>query len=172
MINYSIWCFVLSFSSSNVLGNKYHNQKWRALYFTRIKLEVRVLVCVRVIARIKLKCWALWKTERLNALFPSFWAFCLCCDIYVYIYRERVYREKTKESFSENISATAYKNYKGMIHIWRLWKFPNFQDPPLPSSIYAGFTWTTYCVRYPHTVPFLRNEMLFSLIKTPRTHAV
>ena len=31
---------------------------------------------------------------------------------------------------------------------------------------------TTYCVRYPHAVSFLRNEMPYSLLKTPKTHAV
>ena len=31
---------------------------------------------------------------------------------------------------------------------------------------------TTYCVRYPHAVPFLRNEMPFSLLKTPKIHTV
>ena len=27
-----------------------------------------------------------------------------------------------------------------------------------------------FCVRYPHAVPFLRNEMPNSLLKTPKTH--
>ena len=29
---------------------------------------------------------------------------------------------------------------------------------------------TTYCMRYPHAVPFLRNEMPFSLLKILKAH--
>ena len=29
-----------------------------------------------------------------------------------------------------------------------------------------------YCVRYPHAVPFLWNKIPYSLLKTPKTHAV
>ena len=36
----------------------------------------------------------------------------------------------------------------------------------------AGLILTTYCVRYPHTVPFLRNKMPYSLLKTPKTDVV
>ena len=35
-----------------------------------------------------------------------------------------------------------------------------------------GLILTTYCVRYPHAVPFLRNEIPFFLLKPPKTHAV
>ena len=35
-----------------------------------------------------------------------------------------------------------------------------------------GLILTTYCVRHPHAVPFLRNEMPFSLLKHPKIHAV
>ena len=31
---------------------------------------------------------------------------------------------------------------------------------------------TTYCVWYPHTVPFLKNEMPYSLLKTLKTHSI
>ena len=36
----------------------------------------------------------------------------------------------------------------------------------------TGLILTTYCVRYPHAVPFLQNEIPFSLLKTLKTHAV
>ena len=38
--------------------------------------------------------------------------------------------------------------------------------------IIPGLILTTYCVRHPHAVPFLRNEMPFSLLKHPKIHAV
>ena len=41
------------FLHSNTQDNKYHKQKWRMLFFTRVKLVARVLACVCVIARIK-----------------------------------------------------------------------------------------------------------------------
>ena len=31
---------------------------------------------------------------------------------------------------------------------------------------------TTYCVWYPHAVPFLRNKILYSLLKTPKAYVV
>ena len=40
------------------------------------------------------------------------------------------------------------------------------------AKLRAGLFLTTYCVRYPHEVPFLINEMPFSILKTPKTHAV
>ena len=33
---------------------------------------------------------------------------------------------------------------------------------------YTGPFLSTYCVQYPHAVPFLRNKMPFSLIKSPK----
>ena len=36
----------------------------------------------------------------------------------------------------------------------------------------AGLILTTYCVRYPHAVPFLRNKMPFSLLKPVKIHTV
>ena len=39
------------------------------------------------------------------------------------------------------------------------------------AKLRAGLFLTT-CVRYPHDVPFLINEMPFSILKTPKTHAV
>ena len=44
------------FLCSNVPDNRCHKQKWRVLFFTRIKLVARMLACARVIARIK------WRT--------------------------------------------------------------------------------------------------------------
>ena len=48
MINYSIWCFwpLFHFFHSNVPDSKCHRQRWRVLFFARIKLA-------RAIARIK-----------------------------------------------------------------------------------------------------------------------
>ena len=55
MINYSIWCFwsLFHFFHSNVTDNTCHRQRWCVLFFTRIKIVVRMLACARVIARIK-----------------------------------------------------------------------------------------------------------------------
>ena len=36
----------------------------------------------------------------------------------------------------------------------------------------SGLILTTYCMQYPHAVPFLQNEIPFPLLKTPKTHAV
>ena len=36
----------------------------------------------------------------------------------------------------------------------------------------SGLFLTIYCVRYPHTVPFLRNDMPYFLLKTPKIHAI
>ena len=36
----------------------------------------------------------------------------------------------------------------------------------------AGLILATYCVRYPHAMPFLWNKMPCSLLKTPKTHDV
>ena len=38
--------------------------------------------------------------------------------------------------------------------------------------VVTGLSSTTYCVQYPHVVLFLRYEMPYSLLKTPKTHAV
>ena len=38
-----------------------------------------------------------------------------------------------------------------------------------------GSTWVflaTYCVQYPHTLPFLRNRIPYSLLKTSKPHVV
>ena len=45
--------FVLSFSSFQGPNSKYHKQKWRVLFFTRIRLVSCVLACAHEIARIK-----------------------------------------------------------------------------------------------------------------------
>ena len=36
----------------------------------------------------------------------------------------------------------------------------------------AGLILATYCVWYLHIVPFLRNKMPYSLLKTPKAHVV
>ena len=36
----------------------------------------------------------------------------------------------------------------------------------------SGLFLSTYCVRYPHAVPFLRNELPYFLRKTPKRHTV
>ena len=133
MIDYSIWCFVLSFSSSNVLGNKYHNQKWRVPYFTRIKLEVRVLVCVRVIARIKLirlKGWAL--------CFHRFEHFA-CVAMYICIYIEREYIEKKrKRPFLKIFRLLPIKTIKGWYTYDVYENFPIFKTPDSPRPSMQG----------------------------------
>ena len=45
--------FFFHFPHSNVPNNKCHKQKWRVLFFTRIRLVACVLACARAIARIK-----------------------------------------------------------------------------------------------------------------------
>ena len=45
--------FFFHFLRFNVPDNKCHKQKWRMLFFTRIKLVAQVLACARVIASIK-----------------------------------------------------------------------------------------------------------------------
>ena len=52
--NYSTWCFwsFFHFLYCSVPDNKCYKQKWGVLYFTCIKLVVRVLACARAIARI------------------------------------------------------------------------------------------------------------------------
>ena len=61
---YSIWYFwsFFHFLHSNVPDKKCHKQKWRVLFFTRIKLVASVLVCARAIARIK---WIRLNTPKL-----------------------------------------------------------------------------------------------------------
>ena len=39
-------------------------------------------------------------------------------------------------------------------------------------SLLSGLILTTYSMQYPHTVPFLRNKVPYSLLKPPKTHAV
>ena len=39
-------------------------------------------------------------------------------------------------------------------------------------TIKAFFFLTTYCVQYLHTMPHLRNEIPYSLLKTPKAHAL
>ena len=73
--NYSILCFwpFFHFLLCNAPDSKCYKQKWSVLFFTRIKLVVRVLPCARAIARIK------WKrliiqigfTFDLNPIMPS-----------------------------------------------------------------------------------------------------
>ena len=41
------------FVHSNVADSKCHKQKWRTLFFTRIRLVARVLACARAIGRNK-----------------------------------------------------------------------------------------------------------------------
>ena len=55
VINYQIWYFLsfFHFLHSYVPDNKCHKQKWRVLFFTRIKLVASVLACARAIASIK-----------------------------------------------------------------------------------------------------------------------
>ena len=38
--------------------------------------------------------------------------------------------------------------------------------------LFSGLILTTYCVRYPRAMPFLRNKMPFSRPKTPKIYAV
>ena len=62
MINYSIWRFwsFFHFLYFNVSDNKCYKQKWRVLFFTRIKLVASVLSCARLmghgISDFKLEC--------------------------------------------------------------------------------------------------------------------
>ena len=52
------------------------------------------------------------------------------------------------------------KKHKKYIYIWR-------------TKHYICLHWkNSYCVRCPYAVPFLKNEMPFSQLKTPKTHAV
>ena len=39
-------------------------------------------------------------------------------------------------------------------------------------EVFTGLILATYCRRYPYAVAFLWNEMPYSLLKTPKTHAV
>ena len=38
------------------------------------------------------------------------------------------------------------------------------------NSMSTGLISTTYYMQYPHAVPFLRNKMPYSLLKSPKTH--
>ena len=42
----------------------------------------------------------------------------------------------------------------------------------LLKNFLQGFFLNTYCVWYPHVVPFSRNEMPFSLLKTPKINVI
>ena len=86
--------------------------------------------------------------------------------------KERLHKELGLESLQHR------PLYKELCHIYKIIvkKFPNYLFKVVASSntiyntrntIDTGIFLTTYCVRYPHTVPFLRNEMPFSLLKTP-----
>ena len=52
-------------------------------------------------------------------------------------------------------------------------QIPNFMSKVWQRfSTVSGLILTTYCVRYPHAVPFLRNKVPFFLLKAPKAHAV
>ena len=38
-------------------------------------------------------------------------------------------------------------------------------------SMLTGLILATYCMRYPHAMPFLWNKMPYYLLQTPKTHA-
>ena len=48
-----VFCSFFNFLHHNVSDNKCHKQKWCVLFFTCIKLVVRVLACAHAIAHIK-----------------------------------------------------------------------------------------------------------------------
>ena len=66
MINYYSTMINFHFPRADVPDNTYHEQKWRALFFTRIKLVARVLACVRAIARIKWKGLLYFKYDKIE----------------------------------------------------------------------------------------------------------
>ena len=51
-------------------------------------------------------------------------------------------------------------------------KMKFFQIPVEDLCKIAGLILAMYCVRYPYAVPFLRNKMPYSVLKTPKTHIV
>ena len=50
---FNLMFLLFHFLHSNDPDNKCHKQKWRVLFFPRIRLVTRVLACARAIARVK-----------------------------------------------------------------------------------------------------------------------